>query len=318
MSRSQVNFENDLITLFYRFSIVLTLVFLIRDTLMYPNYAGIIIELSVIATNIIILLVKDRVAIFRNKYFTFLYFIVVVNLSWLISGYSITNVLIFLVIGMGTLMLFPKPVSFLYLALTMLNFVVNFLLTELSDDLLMDIKKLLIVFPVTAAILFMDFIKSRYVAEQDKLSQALEELKHRDQILKNREKKYRLLAENSHDFIVQFNADYSIEYISPSVSEILGYKNGQIYTSRNPLEMIHREDLPGVLKKMSSKSTHLLMVFRIRRSDGQFIWLETTSARKFDENGDMISSVVNCRDVSDRVSFEQKLQESEEKFRFIV
>lgn len=318
MSRSNVNFENDLITLFYRFSIVLTSVFLIRDTLMYPNYTGIIIELSVIATNIIILFAKDKIAIFRDKNFTFLYFILVLNLSWSVSGYSITNVLIFLVIGMGVLMLFQKPVSFLYLALTMLNFVVNFLVTELSDDLLMDIKKLLIIFPVTAAILFMDFIKSRYVAEQNQLSMALEELRHRDQILKNREKKYRLLAENSHDFIVQFNSDYSIEYISPSVSEILGYKKGQIYTSRNPLEMIHREDLPEILKVMGSKNTHLQMVFRIRRNDGQFIWLETNSTRTFDENGEMISSVVNCRDVSDRVSFEKKLQESEEKFRFIV
>ncbi len=60
------------------------------------------------------------------------------------------------------------------------------------------------------------------------------------------------------------------------------------------------------------------MVFRIKRYDGRFIWLETTSTRKFDKQGKMVSSVVNCRNVSDRVSFEKKLKESEEKFRFIV
>lgn len=285
---------------------------------MYPNYAGIAIEISVISSNLVFLYIKDKIPLLRNKLFIFLYYIIVVNLSWYISGYSVANVVIFLVIGLGVLMLYQKPVSYLFLALTMLNFIVDFILTELSDDLLVDIKELLIVFPVTIAVLFMDFIKSRYIAEQDKLNKVLKELKDRDEVLKSREKKYRLIAENSHDFIIQFNSDYSLEYISPSVSEILGYKKGQIYTSRNPLDIIHRDDLPDVLSKMQSKDNHLMMVFRIRRSDGKFIWLETTSTRKFDQNGKMISSVVNCRDVSDRVSFEKKLQESEEKFRFII
>lgn len=318
MGKSSKHFENEVITLFYRFSIVLAIVFLIIDVLLNPNYTAIALELSVIAISLFMLYGFNWKEHKNIKNFTFLYFLIVSNLSWYLLGYTLSNIVVYIVLGLGTAMLYNKRQALLFLTIVLISFTTNFIITELYDDFVIDYKKLTIVFPFAAALMFLHFLKSKFDVERLKLSKALLDLQKQDKVLKSREEKYRLLAENSHDFIIQFNSEYKIEYISPSVSEILGFEKSQIYKSRNPFDMIHREDLPKILKKMSSKESHLLMIFRVRRTDGKFLWLETTSTRKFDENGKMVNSIVNCRDVSDRVGFENQLQESEEKFRFIV
>jgi len=151
--------------------------------------------------------------------------------------------------------------------------------------------------------IIIDLINSKYINK--KLSES--------------EEKYRLITENANDMIAVQNDKFEYEYINESVFiKILGYSNNDLIGKTN-LHLIHPDDLKGTILASSrilrkGKGIHRV---RFRTKNGDYKWLEVTARNFFNSKGEKrVLSIL--RDVTEHIKIEQKLKESEEKFRTIT
>ncbi|WP_433742238.1 PAS domain-containing sensor histidine kinase [Falsibacillus pallidus] len=134
------------------------------------------------------------------------------------------------------------------------------------------------------------------------------------QSLRESEKKYRLLAENSSDIINLHAGDGTYLYISPSVTTTLGYDPIEMI-GKNPYDYIHPDDISFVEKyhnQILKDAKPVLITYRALRNDGSYVWLETTIkiVDNQDEDGepDFISV---SRDIDKRIETDRLLRRSE-------
>jgi PAS domain S-box-containing protein len=134
------------------------------------------------------------------------------------------------------------------------------------------------------------------------------------------EKRFRSLVQNSNDIIFVLTADGTIRYISPSVEQILGYTSADI-TNTDILMYLHPEDSDALQTHfnlcMNNTTHNLSFRCRFRRSDGSFAHIEGISNNLIDDEY-IKGIVVNARDVTERIGVEEALLESERRFRSVV
>ncbi len=136
------------------------------------------------------------------------------------------------------------------------------------------------------------------------------------------ERLYRLLAENSTDIVALIRDDI-VEYVSPAVKKILGYTPAELnnITFDELIAMVHPQDRErvrrGILKAYQDQRELMNYRLRMRRKNGEYVWLENHSRLFYDEKGRHTHTFLNSRDVSKRVKAEQELKEHEEFLRKI-
>ena len=137
--------------------------------------------------------------------------------------------------------------------------------------------------------------------------------------MKKSEIRFRSLIQNSSDIIRVINADGRIVYDSPSSERILGYPASTL-VGKDPLDFIHPDDLERVRSDFTEvlhrKNTGTPTEFRIRKSDGSYIYVESVAMNLLDVP-EINGIVVNTRPIHERKMAEISLRESEEKFRRI-
>jgi len=143
--------------------------------------------------------------------------------------------------------------------------------------------------------------------------------KEAEESLKRSEVRFRSLIQNASDIIRILDADGIISYDSPSSERILGYPAG-FFIGKNPLDYIHPEDVNSVIRDLaevkSKKNPMIPTEFRIRKSDGSYIYVESIATNLLDVE-DVGGIVVTTRPVHERKLAELSLKESEERFRQI-
>jgi PAS domain S-box-containing protein len=132
--------------------------------------------------------------------------------------------------------------------------------------------------------------------------------------LRQSEEHFRLLIENALDIITIIEADGTIRYESPSVERVLGFTQDEL-VGRNAFEMIHPDDLPGVieiyLEALNVPGMSSGAEFRYLNSAGEWIYLQTIGTNLL-EHPAIHGLVLNSRDVTARRLAEQSLQEMNE------
>jgi PAS domain S-box-containing protein len=147
-----------------------------------------------------------------------------------------------------------------------------------------------------------------------------EKVKQRTEELSNSEKLFRALIENSGDAIATLDKDGIIKYQSPSTERIFGFPIKEMVGS-NIVETIHPEDLPAMTKVMERAiqfpgiAQH--SIHRIKHKDGRWLWSEGSITNML-HNPSIDAFVVNFRDISERKAAEDKVHESEQRFRSII
>lgn len=143
-----------------------------------------------------------------------------------------------------------------------------------------------------------------------------------DKVREN-EKQYRLISENSLDFISTHTADEQATflYASPSGLALLGYKPEELIGT-SAFDHFHPDDIDAVNEYLSAKleSKEVYTVdYRIRRKDGRYIWFESTGRYTYDGHTSEIKEIVAIsRDITDRKEAERQLQESEQRYALIL
>ncbi|WP_134699573.1 PAS domain S-box protein [Ammoniphilus sp. YIM 78166] len=116
--------------------------------------------------------------------------------------------------------------------------------------------------------------------------------------LRNQEALYRLLTENSSDIVALYGPDGETIFVSPACEKILGYTQ-QEYIELSVVEAVHEEDLMTVLecRAQSLSGNSSRCVYRSKKKNGEYIWLETITNPVLGETGDIIQIQVTSRDI---------------------
>jgi PAS domain S-box-containing protein len=83
-------------------------------------------------------------------------------------------------------------------------------------------------------------------------------------------------------------------------------------------EGVHPDDLDGCFKTYVGafeKRERFSMVYRIRRHDGEYRWIQDDGAPRYDHNGEFLGFIGHCLDITDQMQAVRTLKESEERFR---
>ncbi len=123
---------------------------------------------------------------------------------------------------------------------------------------------------------------------------------------------YRLMAENATDMIVRHRADGMFLYISPAVKTLLGYEASELI-GRYPTEIFHPDDLvmmQDALRATLKSTERSMSTYRVRRKDGTYIWLETSSKAVRVPGSDVAHEFTSVsRDVSARKEADERLKQ---------
>lgn len=121
---------------------------------------------------------------------------------------------------------------------------------------------------------------------------------------------FRTIAENSDDLITMINCDGEIIYVSPSYKEILGYDHheyvGKLFTHNVHQDYI--EDLKNTFVYSMENGSPWRAQFRQEHRENGWIWSELHGSPIFDENGHFTYMVVVTRDITLRISYEERLK----------
>jgi len=139
----------------------------------------------------------------------------------------------------------------------------------------------------------------------------------RGQDVQVNETPYRMLAENSSDIIFLHDIDGRLSYISSACRKVLGYEPEELLTL--PVEeLIHPDDMAELTRhyaKLSAEQSEFTTTHRLRRKDGIYSWVEA-DIRLLPGAVDPDAKVIGtARDVTQRRFAEEKLRESEARFR---
>ena len=154
------------------------------------------------------------------------------------------------------------------------------------------------------------------------------ERKRSEALLKESERRYRLLAENLNDIIVTMDMNLNFTYVSPSVYRVLGYENGEFINMKvndmvepatfSLLMDIFKEELEAEKRSDRDLKRSRTLEYEHIRKVGSKVWMETTLNFLRNENNDAIGIIGILHDISDRKQMEEQLRFEEKRFRTLV
>ena len=144
--------------------------------------------------------------------------------------------------------------------------------------------------------------------------------KEAEEALRRNEERFRSLIQNAPDMIMVLDADNNILYDSPSVQRVLGYEPGERLGSKG-FDYVHPEDLAQAehtfVEVLSNPSIESPVEYRLRHKDGSWRHFEATRTNLLDDPA-VGGIVINCRDITERKRWEEKVRAAEEKYRRLV
>jgi PAS domain S-box-containing protein len=152
-----------------------------------------------------------------------------------------------------------------------------------------------------------------------KLEKKMLDLETANQKLKCLEEQYRLSFENVTDIIWTIDADLNVRKMSPSVERMLGYRP-QDFIDRSVSDLVKivaPESMERAMAEISSVlngQTIPTSVYSLVARDGAVKQGEISGAPIL-RNGDIVGMVSVVRDITQRNQAEEKLKESEKKYR---
>lgn len=143
------------------------------------------------------------------------------------------------------------------------------------------------------------------------VSRNITDRKKSEELLYQRERKFRVITENMKDIILLVNSDGFIQYASPSYEKILGI-TPELLKRENILTQVHPNDVSDIqerLDKVSIRKT-LEHKFELRLIDAnkQYRWFEANCSCVKKQSGDLEYIILAAREISERKQYEHRLE----------
>ncbi len=139
--------------------------------------------------------------------------------------------------------------------------------------------------------------------------------------LRRSEERFRALIENASDMIVMITPDGNLNYVSPAVYPMTGYRVDEV-VGRNIVEFIHADDLPLALQALANRSQNPGLApapveLRFRHKDGTWRIVEVLGSNLPDQPA-VAGIVANVRDITERKQAELLLHDSEARYQTLA
>lgn len=134
-----------------------------------------------------------------------------------------------------------------------------------------------------------------------------------EELLKEKEEKFKQLLKNSFDIVVLIDEKGIQRYVSESCVKILGFSPEELTNIPVIEKMIHPDDLEKVLRGFEGivkHNAHGGTQYRHRHKNGGWVYLEAYGTNQLD-NPHIQSIVLNVRDITERKEAENALLKSE-------
>jgi PAS domain S-box-containing protein len=143
--------------------------------------------------------------------------------------------------------------------------------------------------------------------------------KRTERALRESEEKYRLVSENTSDWVYWITPDGTMRYVSPSCERVTGYSPEEfVKRPELAIEIAHPEDRDAVERhhqEVLSSDGSDTMEFRIVTKTGEVRWIEHGCSPIHSDEGEHVGRRVTNRDITDRKKISDALHESEDMFR---
>ncbi|MGD2250315.1 MAG: PAS domain S-box protein [Candidatus Methanofastidiosia archaeon] len=169
---------------------------------------------------------------------------------------------------------------------------------------------------------FVPSVKSlaQHISAALELSNEYSKRKQTEEALRTNEKKYRTVFENMTDMYYCADLQGNLVLVSPSGADLLGYENLEDLIGENIADKFYyqpkeRENFLEMLKEHGEVTNYEII---LKKKDGTPVVGETNSRLVYDDAQNPMAVEGIFRDISERKITEEKLRESEEKFRGIA
>jgi PAS domain S-box-containing protein len=136
----------------------------------------------------------------------------------------------------------------------------------------------------------------------------------------SRDEHFKALIQHSFDVIALVGSDATVEYVSPSVSRVLGYSPDE-FVGLNGFEQIHPDDVEGVRRRfeevLEAPGASLEIETRLRHKDGSCRWVESRITNLL-RDPTARAIVLNVRDLTERKLAEEDLKRKQEELTDFV
>ena len=155
----------------------------------------------------------------------------------------------------------------------------------------------------------LNFVDS--VAKQLSVAFMKNKLNRERNLLAESESKFRMLLENTSDWIWEIDTNGNIIYSNPQIKKLLGYEAEEII-GKNAFDLMSQEEADRVdaiySKFVQDKSPFEGMINRNIHKDGHEVIIESNGEPVFDIRGNLIGYRGIDRDISERKRAEEKIQ----------
>ena len=135
--------------------------------------------------------------------------------------------------------------------------------------------------------------------------------------IRQSEKRYQALSENSPVGIFQARPDGYTTYVNPKWCELSGI-SVEDALGNGWLRAVHPEDRDKILRGWKDATGHQqksLAEYRFMRKDGEVVWVSGEAVGEFNENKELVGYIGTITDVTKRKEMEQALRENEANYR---
>ncbi|RJP51042.1 MAG: PAS domain S-box protein [Anaerolineaceae bacterium] len=140
--------------------------------------------------------------------------------------------------------------------------------------------------------------------------------KRAEAALAESEERFRAWTENSSDLITVVVLDGTIQYESPSIEHLLGYKPEELIGT-NAFDLMHPDDHQRVMELFAQNTQQAgnatSAEFRLRHRDGSWRQFEGLGKSYLNEQGQM-TGLINSRDITERKQAEAAAREGQQRF----
>lgn len=164
---------------------------------------------------------------------------------------------------------------------------------------------------------FIDLTKE--ISDRKTIEITKNELEDTINMLRESEKKFRMITESLNDGVLYINNEYKITYASPSYLKINKLnKESALLSKKQIYERVHPEDRDALFEKIfnaiNNREESLQYSYRLKLENNEIAWREDNTRFVYNENNaNFVGAYVITRDVTERVNAYNMLKEYQDE-----